>query len=401
MVDGRPVLLLSSNNYLGLADHPALRGRAPCEAIRRWGCGTGASRLISGHLDLHAEVEAQLAALQGHRGGAPLPLGLPGQRRRDHRARRSRRPRLQRRAQPREHHRRLPAVARLRPRLSPPRRPGARGASWPRPRQGGRRLIVTDSVFSMDGDRAPLRDLVALARAYHTSVFLDEAHATGVLGPRGAGLAEADGLGAEVDGAHGHARQGARRRRRIRRRIARARRPGGEPRAQLRLHDRASRPRAVAAAGAALASGRAPSPSAARDCCANAARLRAGSPRSGLRAEGDTHIIPVMLGDNAPRDALRRRAARARRARARDPPADRSAGHRAPPRDADGDAHRRAASTGRSRVRRRSRARSASRHDRPPRRWSTWDHRHLWHPFTQMPDWLGEEPLVIAAAEGN
>ena len=59
-------------------------------------------------------------------------------------------------------------------------------------------MIVTDSVFSMDGDRAPLRDLVALARAYHTSVFLDEAHATGVLGPRGAGLAEEDGLGAEV-----------------------------------------------------------------------------------------------------------------------------------------------------------------------------------------------------------
>src|SRR5262249_58865371 len=63
---------------------------------------------------------------------------------------------------------------------------------------GGRRIIVTDSVFSMDGDRAPLHDLVALARAYHTSVFLDEAHATGILGSRGAGLADAEGVGADI-----------------------------------------------------------------------------------------------------------------------------------------------------------------------------------------------------------
>src|SRR5262245_56137579 len=66
----------------------------------------------------------------------------------------------------------------------------SRSCSPPR----GRRLIVTDSVFSMAGDCAPLHELVALARVYHTSLFLDEAHATGVLGPRGAGLADAEGL---------------------------------------------------------------------------------------------------------------------------------------------------------------------------------------------------------------
>jgi len=61
LIDGRRYLLLSSNNYLGLATHPALRAAA-CRAIEQYGCGTGASRLIAGHLDLHAAVEAKLAA---------------------------------------------------------------------------------------------------------------------------------------------------------------------------------------------------------------------------------------------------------------------------------------------------------------------------------------------------
>src|SRR4029453_5196683 len=58
----------------------------------------------------------------------------------------------------------------------------------------GRRLIVTDSVFSMDGDRAPLQALAALGDEYHTWLLIDEAHATGVFGPHGAGLPAAEGI---------------------------------------------------------------------------------------------------------------------------------------------------------------------------------------------------------------
>src|SRR5262249_6249825 len=191
-IAGGRVLLFSSNNYLGLADHPAVI-EAACEATRRWGCGTGASRLIAGHLDLHVEVEAQLAAFKRTEAALLFPSGyqanvgtigaLVG--RGDHVFSDAlnhasiidgcRLSRASVHVYPHRDARTLEGLL----------------ATTPR---GGRRVIVTDSVFSMDGDRAPLRDLVALARAYHTSLFLDEAHAAGVLGPRGAGLAEEEGL---------------------------------------------------------------------------------------------------------------------------------------------------------------------------------------------------------------
>jgi 8-amino-7-oxononanoate synthase len=294
-VGGRPVLLLSSNNYLGIADHPALVA-ASCEAIRRWGCGAGASRLISGHLDLHAEVEAQLAAFKGTEAALLFPSGyqanvgtigtLVG--RGDHVF-----------SDALNHASIIDGcrLSRASVHVYPHRDARALEAILAATPQGGRRLIITDSVFSMDGDRAPLRDLVALARAYHTSVFLDEAHAAGVLGPRGAGLAEEDGLGAEVAvqmGTLGKALGGAG-----------AYVAGSRAlvdlvanRARSFVYTTGLAPGAVAAAGAALRLVAAEPERRAR-LLANAARLRRGLAAAGLRAQGDTHIVPVMLGDNA------------------------------------------------------------------------------------------------------
>src|SRR5262249_14533219 len=190
--DGRRVLLLSSNNYLGLATHPAVKAAA-CAAIERWGCGTGASRLISGHLELHATVEAKLAALKDTEAALLFPSGyqanvgaittLVG--RGDHVY-----------SDALNHASIVDGcrLARASVHVYPHcdvRALEQQLAATPR---GGRRLIVTDSVFSMDGDRAPLAALVALAEAYHSWLMVDEAHATGALGERGAGLAEAEGL---------------------------------------------------------------------------------------------------------------------------------------------------------------------------------------------------------------
>jgi 8-amino-7-oxononanoate synthase len=294
-IDGRVVLLLSSNNYLGLADHPAVVA-ASCEATRRWGCGTGASRLISGHLDLHAEVEAQLAAFKGTEAALLFPSGyqanvgtigaLVG--RGDHVF-----------SDALNHASIIDGcrLSRASVHVYPHRDARALEAMLSAIPQGGRRLIVTDSVFSMDGDRAPLRDLVALAAAYHTSVFLDEAHAAGVLGPRGAGLAEEEGLAADVAvhmGTLGKALGGAG-----------AYVAGSRAlvdlvanRARSFIYTTGLAPGAVAAAGAALRLVAA-EPERRTRLLRNAGRLRRELVEAGLRADGDTHIIPVVLGDNA------------------------------------------------------------------------------------------------------
>src|SRR5256714_4704556 len=77
LLDGRPVLLLCSNNYLGLADHPRVR-EAAAEAAMRWGVGAGASRLVSGTMTIHRRLEERLAGVEGVAGAPPFGSGDPG-----------------------------------------------------------------------------------------------------------------------------------------------------------------------------------------------------------------------------------------------------------------------------------------------------------------------------------
>jgi 8-amino-7-oxononanoate synthase len=295
VVDGRGVLLFCSNNYLGLATHPALR-RAAVAAVEQWGCGAGASRLVSGHTDLHAAVEARLAAFKGTEAALLFPTG---------------------------YHANLGAItalvghgdhvfsdalnhasivdgcrlARATVHVYPHADVAALGAALAGAPRGGRRLVVTDSVFSMDGDRAPLAEIVRLAAAHDALVMVDEAHATGVLGPGGAGLASELGLADRIAvqmGTLGKALGGAG-----------AYVAGSRAlvdllvnRARSFIFTTALPPASVAAAGAALDVVAAEPERRAR-VLAHAERLRTGLRALGLDARGDTQVVPVRLGDNA------------------------------------------------------------------------------------------------------
>jgi 8-amino-7-oxononanoate synthase len=196
-VAGHTLLNLSSNDYLGLSLDPRLIAAAQAAAAR-WGVGAGASRLVVGHLALHEAVETRLARFKGTEAAVIFSTGymanlgviaaLMGEGdvifsdKLNH-ASIYDGCKLAGAALERFPHRDLNQLEKL----------------LQKPRSAKRRLIVTDSVFSVDGDLAPLADLVALKERYGAWLMIDEAHATGVLGPGGAGLAEALGLTAQVD----------------------------------------------------------------------------------------------------------------------------------------------------------------------------------------------------------
>ena len=201
LLDGKPVLLLCSNNYLGLADHPRVR-EAAAEAAMRWGVGAGASRLVSGTMTIHRRLEERLAAFEGSEAcllfgsGYLANIGVIGA--------------LAGRGDTvfsdELNHASIVDGCRLsRAEVVVYRHLDVEHLDWSLRRHGGRRdgrggrLIVTDSVFSMDGDVAPLQEIVELANAYEARVAVDEAHATGTLGPDGRGAIAQAGLEGEVD----------------------------------------------------------------------------------------------------------------------------------------------------------------------------------------------------------
>jgi glycine C-acetyltransferase/8-amino-7-oxononanoate synthase len=196
LLDGRPVLLLCSNNYLGLADHPRVRQSA-AEAAMRWGVGSGASRLISGNMKLHRRLEQRLAEFKGYEAALLFGSGYL--------ANTGTIAALARRGEivfsDEFNHASIIDGCRLsQAETFVYRHADLDHLAWGlRKAEGRGSLIVTDGVFSMDGDVAPLGQLVKLARRHDCRLMVDEAHATGALGPGGRGSVAAAGLSGEVD----------------------------------------------------------------------------------------------------------------------------------------------------------------------------------------------------------
>jgi 8-amino-7-oxononanoate synthase len=196
LLDGKPVLLLCSDNYLGLADHPQVR-EAAAQAAMRWGVGSGASRLVSGTMTVHRRLEERLAAFLGRESALLFGSGfLAG----------------------------AGVIAAL-------ARPGdivfsdelnhaslVDGCRLSRAEvfvydhgdvehlalglgqaQGRGALIVSESVFSMDGDVAPIQGIVELGERHRVRVLVDESHAIGAVGPGGRGVLAELGLEDQVD----------------------------------------------------------------------------------------------------------------------------------------------------------------------------------------------------------
>ena len=187
---------MCSNDYLGLAGNAVVRAAA-AQAAERWGAGAGASRLVSGNMGIHAQLEHELAEFKGHEACVLFGSGylantgvIPALAGSDdvilsdalnhasiiEGCRQSRAETIVYR------HCDLDSLA-----------AGLKSAA------GRRAVIVTDAVFSMDGDLAPLAEIVDLAQRHGARVVVDEAHATGVVGPGGRGLVAALGLEQAVD----------------------------------------------------------------------------------------------------------------------------------------------------------------------------------------------------------
>jgi 8-amino-7-oxononanoate synthase len=196
LLDGRPVLLLCSNNYLGLADHPRVR-EAAAEAAMRWGVGAGASRLVSGNMTVHRRVEEQIAEFKGSEAcvlfgsGYLANTGVISTLAREGDVVLS----------DALNHASIVDGCRLaKARTFIYDHCDMEHLEWGLREAAGRAsLIVTDGVFSMDGDVAPLPEIVELARQYDARVMVDDAHGTGALGPGGRGSVAAAALEDEVD----------------------------------------------------------------------------------------------------------------------------------------------------------------------------------------------------------
>lgn len=188
VVNGQECILLSSNNYLGLTDYPELKSAA-LEAVARWGTGAGGSRLTTGNLRLYEELESVIACYKkteaaivfstGYMANLGVITSLAGT---DDVI-----------ISDELNHASIIdgcRLSRARTEVFPHQDTHALEKLLQQTRGYRRRLIVTDGVFSMDGDLAPLPRMVELAEKYQALLMVDDAHATGILGKRGAGTAD-------------------------------------------------------------------------------------------------------------------------------------------------------------------------------------------------------------------
>jgi 8-amino-7-oxononanoate synthase len=198
VVDGKKLLMFSSNNYLGLTSHPKIKAAAH-EAIEKYGTGSGGSRLLSGNLKIHEEAEQKVASFKGGEAAIIFPTGYSAN---------------------------LGAISGFLNLLNISLRnffmrkgmvfsddlnhasiidgcrlSGAKTVVYPHKDMNAlesklkryryrRKLVITDGVFSMDGDIAPLDQIAYLAKKYDAVTMVDEAHATGILGVNGRGTVE-------------------------------------------------------------------------------------------------------------------------------------------------------------------------------------------------------------------
>jgi 8-amino-7-oxononanoate synthase len=203
-IDGKTVLNFSSNDYLGLANHPALKAAA-IQAIEKWGSGTGASRLICGSLGPHHALEETLATFKGTQAALTFATGYAAA---------------------------MGTICSLVSKddivvidklvhaciVDAARLSGAKLRvfahndlnhleeilKWADSRSRNTQhatqtLIVTESVFSMDGDQAPLREIVELKEKYGAWLMVDEAHTTGLYGANRRGIAEELGVSERIE----------------------------------------------------------------------------------------------------------------------------------------------------------------------------------------------------------
>jgi glycine C-acetyltransferase/8-amino-7-oxononanoate synthase len=187
-VNGRNCILLSSNNYLGLTDHQQVKDAA-LKAVVRWGTGSGGSRLISGNFLLYKELEEKIAQFKnteevivfssGYLTNIGTISSLVG-------------PEDAVFSDELNHASIIDGcrLSRSRVVIFDHKDMQQLERALSETQDCRRRLVITDGVFSMDGDLAPLPEIVALAEKYNAFVMVDDAHATGIFGSRGTGTVE-------------------------------------------------------------------------------------------------------------------------------------------------------------------------------------------------------------------